>query len=345
MMTLKEIEMAAAALGNQGRAGISLADATRRMSRLQKKHSEFWTALAINISEGRRISEYLDGVWPDAVVSAVKSGEISGKLNEVFARIEETTALQRKVNGMMYKMTYPVVLGLSGVAVFLFFMTQVLPSLSQSLGTGKHGFVFELSEWMTKTMKEDWLTVTIATIVIVVSIVGWLRSAKNRSQIVALMLKTPILGDALRNLYFGLWSYYMALVDASGSIPLVDGLVMTSAVLPEPLRPGLILVAEEVVARGMSSAVDPDKQSLGDPRCAWPFYVSNAFIIAEQTGSLEAELLRAAPSMIKEGTEKLDVALGIANMIALAFAGIFIAGPIMAYYIQLGEALQGAMKG
>jgi type II secretory pathway component PulF len=345
MMTLKEIEMGAAALGNQGRAGIPLADATRRMRRLQKKHAEFWNSTASGIENGHRISEYLTGMWPEAVVNAVRAGEESGKLNEVFNRIEETTALQRQINGLVFKLMYPVVLMLSGIVVFIFFMTQVLPSLSQSLGTGNHGFVFDLSTWMTATMNNYWLSILIGMGVSIFAVIAWLKVPDNRESIAAMALTIPVLGDALRNLYFGLWSHYMALVDVSGSIPLVDGLLITSTVLPRALRPGLELMSAEIVARGMSNASDPEKQVSGDPRCDWPFYVGNAFVIAEQTGVLEVELLRAAPEMIKDGTSKLNFSIDIGNIIALAFAGLFIAGPIMAYYMQLGAALSGAMKG
>lgn len=345
MMNLKDIEMAAAALGNQGSAGIPLADATKRMRRLQKKHGDFWTKVSQGIEGGHRISEYLIGVWPEAIVNAVIAGETSGKLNEVFNRIEETTALQRKINAMVYKLIYPIGLGLAGFCVFIFFMTQVIPSLSASLGVGNQGFVFELSKWMSYTLKNHWISILVGCVVIGFLVYLWLSDAGNRAALVNVILGIPVVGSALRNLYFGLWSHYMGLVDASGSIPLTDGLIMTSAVLPVPLRAGLVLMSEEVVARGMSNASDPEKQKAGDPRCDWPFYVGNAFVIAEQTGSLEAELSRAAPAMIKDGTAQLNFVVDIGNILALCLAGVFVAGPIVAYYVQLGAALTGAMRG
>lgn len=344
-MSLKEVQLAAAALGNQTKAGLPLADATKRMRRLQKKYDAFWGEVSLGIDNGNYLSKYVDQVWPEAVVNAIKAGEQSGNLDEIFYRIETTIKIQREVNAMVMQLLYPAFFMLSGIGVFIFFMLKVIPSLTKSLGIGTQGFVFELSAFLTKLLEENWLVCIVVFVVTGLMTYNWLKDADNRAKITKMLVTAPIIGEALRSLYFGIWAHYMALVSASGSIDLDDGLILTSYTLPKPLRAGLVLMANEVITRGIVVSCDPDKQPPGDPRILWPFYVSNSFLVAETTGNLEDELLRAAPAMIEEGKATLDIALKIANAIALCIAGLLIAAPVMAYYSQLAVALQSAMKG
>lgn len=345
MMSTKNIQTAAAALGNQLKAGIPLSDATKRMARLQPKEAEFWVAAAKQLSSGHRITDQLKGVWPESLVNAVMAGEESGNLPEVFVRIEQTIEIQMKIQGMIWKLGYPVGLGLAGLGVFVFFMTQVLPALSQSLGSGDHGMVFQLSTWMTATLSQYWVAILSGFLITIFLLIAWLKQPDNRAMILDFFITLPVIGDALINLYFGLWAYYMALMDSAGGIPITTSLEMTSSVLPLSLQAGVKQMASEVVRRGLADAADPEKQKESDPRRNWPFYISNSFIVAQQTGLLDAELMRVAPALLKDGIGKLEKALQFANIIALVISALFIVGPLMAYYMQLGAALQSAMHG
>jgi type II secretory pathway component PulF len=345
MMSLREIEVACGALGNQGQAGIPLSESVRRMARIQVKYKGLWGDVAFGVSEGKRFSEFFDEVCPEAIVNAVKAGELSGKLYEVFIRIEETTALQSEIRGLLYKLISPVLLVLGGVVLFFGFMLEVLPQLAKSLGSGSKGLVFEVSQWMSEFFTENWLVCVSSLCVFLCLIFFWLRDEENRALILGFLLSIPVLGDALKNIYFGLWAYYMALMDASGSIALVDELTLTLDILPIPLRAGVRLMADEVVSRGIANSADGEKQDDDDPRRGWPFYITTAFIVAEQTGDLNKSLLKAAPIMIKDGTKLLTFSLKIANNLALVLAGVMITVPLVAYYLQLAASLTGALSG
>ncbi|MQA40764.1 type II secretion system F family protein [Rugamonas aquatica] len=345
MMNLKEIQAAAAALGNQLSAGVPVLAATERMARFQPAYAAFWREVAQGASAGQTLSSFLGRVWPATLVSVVRAGEESGTLPVVLERIEATVELQREMYKLMSELAYPVGFGALGLAVFVFFMVKVIPALSSSLGVGNHGFVFELSTWMSGMVAQHWLGMLLGGGGLAGAAAYWLSQADNRSKVADLMLNAPVVGDALRHIAFGIWAHYMALMDATGSIPVTEGLDMTSAALPPSLREGMRRMSVEAVVRGLGDAADPDRQPDGDSRRTWPFYIGNAFLIAEETGRLDVELLRAARAMLKHGKEKLKVALWFANVIALFVSAVLIVGPLAAYYIQLGIALADAMKG
>lgn len=345
MMNLKEIQAAAAALGNQLSAGVPVLAATERMARFQPAYATFWQEVAQGAASGQTLSSFLSREWPETLVNVVRAGEESGTLPQVLERIEATVELQREMYKLMGELAYPLGFGALGLLVFVFFMVKVIPALSGSLGVGNHGLVFDLSTWMSQIAQQHWLSILLGLTAGVATIVYWLAQASNRSKLADLLLRAPVIGDALRHITFGVWAHYMALIDATGSIPVTEGLQLTSTMLPPSLGEGMRRMSAEAVSRGLGDAADPDRQAPGDSRAAWPFYIGNAFLIAEETGRLDVELLRAAQAMLKHGKARLKVALWFSNVIALFVSAVLIVGPLAAYYIQLGTALADAMKG
>jgi len=345
-MNLKEIAASAAALGNQIKAGIPVDQALRRLAVMQPSYEEFWTQASIAVQSGRPLSDSLAEVWPRALVSAVKAGERSGKLDEVFGRIEETIELQLSLRSALAKLAYPVGMGVAGLAVFLGFMIFVLPSLAKSLDTKSRSFIFELSTWISGFAHENWVSVVVGLGVGIVALVSWLRTEGARSFILEVLLGIPLIKDALRDMYFGLWANYMAMMFAAG-IATTEGLIITSEILPAGLKESVRVFEQDLSVnnRTMSDAADPAKQPPDDPRTVWwPFYIANAFIAAEQTGDLDKELLRVAPSLIKDGVKMLNQVIAVANAIALAVSAFLIVSPLAAYYMEIFSAVRQAIR-
>lgn len=343
-MNLKEIRASAAALGNQLAAGIPIYQAVGRLAQLQPAHAEFWTRSAMSVQSGAPISDSLSSVWPITLVNSVKAGERSGKLDGVFVRIEETTALQEEMRGAMMKLVYPFLMGLAGICVFIGFMVFVLPTLAKSLNTKSSGFVFQLSTWMATFAEQNWMIVVGGLVAAVVILTTWLRTPESKVIILDWWLTVPIVRDALRDLYFGLWANYMAMTVTAG-ITTLEALKLTGAILPTVMRDSVLAFEKDLSVnnRRMAEAADPAKQNPGDPRATWwPFYIANAFIVAEQTGEIDRELGRIAPSLIKEGVTTLNYTIAIANAVAIAISGMLIVAPLAAYYTEIFSAIQQA---
>ncbi|TRZ66929.1 MAG: hypothetical protein D4S02_05985 [Rhodocyclaceae bacterium] len=345
-MKLREIRESAAALGNQLAAGIPIDQAVGRLAQLHPAHAEFWSHAVISVQSGAPLSASLEQEWPMSLVNAVRAGERSGKVEDVFLRIEETTQLQEELRDTMLKLIYPVSMGIGGVLVFIGFMVFVLPRLSKSLGGNSTSLVFALSNWMADFADRNWMLVLAGIAVGVVSLVSWLRTSEARRVILDWCLGVPVVKDALRDLHFGLWANYVAMLSSAG-IAIYDALKMTAPMLPSVLRECVLNFEQDMSLhnRRMSEAADPAKQSPGDPRIAWwPFYIANAFIIAETTGTVDKELRRVAPSLVREGVQKLNYSISFANVVSMAFAGFLIVAPLAAYYSEIFSAIQHAHR-
>ena len=340
MMSRAEISVAASAMANQLRAGIPINKAFGQIGRLQPKHQAFWAQARTSLERGARTSDVLADVWPDSLVTALKAGEQAGKLNEVFAEIERTIEIENTVLSMVRKLAYPLGLTFTGFLVFCGFMAFVLPGIGKAVPQKDKGMIFHLAELFEMVLKNYWWAVMLVFAGVAYAIYSWLSTPSGRRELLDAVVRVPLLHDAMRDLYFGLWANQMALMSNAG-ISTVAALEITSSTLPKHFQDGVLALKFDISLnnRNMADAVDPDKQEPDDPRLDFPFYITNAFMVAEQTGEVDRELLRVAPSLLSDGMKRMGKIISLANMGATVLAAFFITAPLGAYYTQVFTGL------
>jgi type II secretory pathway component PulF len=336
-----EIEVAAAALANQLKAGIPVKEAVLRMSRLQPSQADVWVSAATSLSRGGRLSDMLAEYWPAEYVASVKAGEESNSLPDVFSRISVAIQLKAQVMKTFSKLIGPVGSFLMGFGVFMFFMVAVIPKLQASLGGGEQSWVFGASNFLHKLVTGYWPLLVVGIAGGVLGSAYWLKQQENREKVLTLADRVPRLGPALKKLFFGTWAYNVALMDAAG-LSIKQQLLFSVKTLPEVYQEGVLLMAEEVDKRGRADSADPDKQAEDDPRRAWPYYISAAFMNAHETGRIDLEFERVAPILVEEGLKEITKFTSIVDMFAKVASAGMIALPMMAYFTQLSGALTKA---
>ena len=346
-MRLREIGTVAAALGNQLAAGLPMDQAVSRMPRLQPNYAEFWMGTLREIQSGEPLSASLRAVWPRSIVAAVVAGEHSGRLENVFARIDATLEQQLRLRASLMRLAYPGAMALAGLAVFVGFMVFVLPPLAKSLGRkGPQGAVFQLSSWLSEVVHEHWFLLACALAAGVWAAASWLRTEAGREALLEWGLQIPVLREALRDIFFGVWAHYMATMVSAG-IPTIEAARLTARILPHDLRQSVLAFERDLAVNNktLADAADQAKLPSDDPRAVWwPFYISNALVVAEHTQEIDRELLRVAPSLLKEGERTLDRSIALANVVALALAAAMIVAPLAAYYIEIFAAIRHAAQ-
>lgn len=344
MHTLTDIESACSALANQLAAGIKLKEAVGRLSKLQPKNAEFWSSCAEQLSRGIRLSVCLNEVWPENIVSAVKAGEESNSLQEVFSQSSKALRVGFEIKKVYSKLVSPLIAFLAGIGMFLFFMIFVIPKLQASLGGAETSLVFKLSAALHYGFTEYWLIIAIITAGLLFSFIAWIRTQEAIDFLVEQANKIPVLGPGLREMYFGLWAYQIAVLDASGLSTKMQ-LILSVKTLPLCFREGVEKMAAEVEKRGIADSSDPEKQEDTDPRKEWPFYIAAAYMTAHETGRIDLEMQRCAPILIEEGVKKITKFVAGADLFAKVSAAVMIAVPLLAYFSQMANSLTKAFSG
>lgn len=344
-MRSSDIITASAALGSQLAAGISVQDALGRMPQLQRHLEHVWEPIADAVRDGSPLSRELRGVWPDDIVSAVCAAELSGTLPEVFRCIEDTFTMQRRISALAGQVVLPLMIILGAIAAFIFYMIKVIPGIARIARPGSldDNTVFRLSTLIIDIYENHWFMALLVVGGAIIA-VGYLLSLGSVRTLIQKQLdRIPLLGDAMRQLAFGLWANYLAIVDSAGGIDMPTKLRLTLPVLPGAYRKGVHLVANEVVQRGLRDAVEPAKQPKRDPRRKWPFYITVAFLLAAEHGDLAKELNRAAPPMLEDGFKKAQRVFIIVNIAAMILAATMIAIPVVTMYTTISSVIGGNM--
>lgn len=339
----KKIEAAASALGNQLAAGIPLREAAGRMARLQPEYAELWREIEDVLSRGGRLSAQLTDIWPEGIVAAILAGEESGTLEEVFRRTAKSLEVSEQVKKIFSKLLSPLTAFGAGFGVFMFFMIGVIPRLQQNLGGSEASIVFKLSTWMHSVAVNGWPIILGGIGVAVFMLVQWFKTPGSLDACIAFGNRQPKLGAALRSLYFGMWAYQLAMLDAAG-LPVKQQLLLSAKTLPECYRQGVLNMAAEVEKRGIADSGDPDKQPADDPRQEWPFYIVTAFVTAHETGRVDQEMQRCAPILVDEGLKQITGVLAVADLMAKLAASVMIGLPLMAYFSQMASSLTKAFS-
>jgi type II secretory pathway component PulF len=338
-----DIRIAAGALETQLAAGVNVRTAVLRMKDLQKKHARTWAGVSAHIESGGSLSEALVNVWPESVLAAVQAGERSGKVSEVMGHIDEALGVMDEVRKVLMTLLYPAMIILAGIGVFLFFMVVVVPTLTRGNAKAAEASpVIAVSQWMAKVATENGMLIGITVAGAIISIIGFFMVPSNRESVLAFIDEIPGLGPAVRSMWFGAWSYQMAMLDRAGSIPVPEALRLSAGMLPEIYRSGLLMMADEAGRAGLANAATADPEDVTDPRSKWPFYITMCFQMAHSTGNLGDKLIKFAPALIKEGTRAIGAAAKTFQVAALMISGMLVSIPMVGYFTAIAGALKKA---
>lgn len=335
-MNLKEIKASASALASNFRGHIPMDEAVRTMVAVQPKYEEYWSDVERSVVAGNPLSQSLPTIWPDALVGAVKAGEESGKMEEVFAHITKATEIQLQLRKLLMKLTYPAGIGLAGVLVFILIMVLVAPNTARSFRAQDSNGITQLAFAMEAVFKPYWMMILAGVAVASVLAFKWATSEEGKGALTEIALQVPYLGPGLRDMYFGLWAEYMAMMSAAG-ITTDRAILLTVDLMPVSLRDGLVAFERDISVNNLSleQAANVGALRADDPRQEWPLFIRRAFIVGDRAGDLDGEMQRIAPELIQQGVAKISVSIELGNVGATVLAGLLAASSFAGIYAPI----------
>lgn len=343
MMSQSEIEQAATVIGDHISAGLLLQQAIARMPKFQKKYEKLWEQIAFSIAQGNTLSENLNGIWPKSFVTAIRSGEQSGKLEEVFSQIIDALDVNKKINKAFSKLIYPVTLIPVGFGVSIFIMVYPIPALFSSLVmdqdefTGMTNFLFKLSEILSDLVLDKsplFIGMILSFIFLCLYII---KNPNTKTFILNLSLKIPFVNRYVKHLVFAKWCYYVGLLSSTGDFDVDKIFIAPIEMLPSKLHEGVKRAASEVRAKGLGECIGSD--SPDDPRSEWPFFVKQALLLADATGKIDESMFKISQVLLRTGLRGIYIVGETARYICMIVAGFVAALPMIIFYAQYGAIL------
>lgn len=222
-------------------------------------------------------------VFTDFFVSMIKSGETSGKLDEVLEYLadqeEKDYDLISKIKGAMI---YPIFIMSGLVVVGIAMMIFVIPQLTSMLTAS--GAALPISTRIligsSEVMRNYWWALLIAAVAIGAGLKYGLATPAGKNLADHFKIKLPVFGTLFKKIYLVRFTQSLATL-VVGGVPLTDALKIVSEVVGNEAYKSLIDQTIKEVEDGNSVAVVFLQSDIV------PKMVSNMLAVGEKTGRLD----------------------------------------------------------
>ncbi len=330
-------------LGTMLGAGISLARAlsiAARAETIGEYERSVYQELLRSVRQGVSLSDSMDamgGVFPELLINMFRTAEIGGSMDKVAMRMavyyEKQYRLNKKVSGAM---TYPAILLVLIVLVFIFIVSYILPqfqSLFDRMGElpATTRFLIGLSD----AFKNNGAAIVVWAAFIVVCLIGLCRLKPVRLALDRLRVHFPVSGKLRRVIYTARFARTLCSLYTSG-LPIVSALTIGcrtigNTYIEKQFDRVIALVRGGTPLSQALLGVDGFVRKLAD-----------SVMVGEETGSLDGMLESTADTMEYESemaltrlVTLLEPVLIILMAAIIGFVMVSVMLPIFQYYSSI----------
>lgn len=306
-------------------AGLTLIDSLDIIRKQTKKKS--LTNLIVDIDkslrEGSNFSQAIakyPKLFSHFYVALVKSGEASGKLDVVLAKLaknlEDSRTFKKKIRNALI---YPIVIVLAMIGMIFVLLTFVVPKLLELY----EEFDVELPS-TTKALitissffESYWIFILIGFIGFLVLMSRLFRSKKGQKVYSKVSLKLPVLGKVIENASLVDTTRTLAILITSG-VSIIDSLEIVTEVSNNHVYQNAFRTIVHRVSKGFSLG-----QSMANEN-VFPETLIQMVIVGEQTGHLDETLSKISDYYQSEAELAIKGLLTLVEPMIIAVLGIVV---------------------
>lgn len=320
-------------------AGIPLVEALKVLL-LQTRSLPVRTALTEiihDIESGLSFSSAIDrqpNLFSKIYVAVCRSGEISGRLEEVLLQladnIEKENSMAGKIKGAMI---YPVFIITAMIGVAMLMMVRVMPQLRAIFSESNLELplttrvLLATSDFMVKY----WWLVVILMIGSVIGLAWYIKTPAGTLILNHLQVRMPAnLGE---DLYMSRFTRTMSMLVKAG-LPIIQALDITSQVMNNKIYQASLVQAEADVGRGLPLSVTLSQNRF------YPKIVTQMILVGEQTGRLDQLLEKLAVYYENELDTKVKGIAALIEPLIIVILGIGVAFLVIAVLMPIYNLTQ-----
>lgn len=284
--------------------------------------------------EGRRLADAMarqPASFPPLYRAMVAAGETTGSLTTILARLADLLERQAEVRGkLIAALAYPIVLAVVAIGVVAALMIFVVPRVvEQFTDTGQQLPFLTRAVIAISGFAANWWW--LIALLMVAAAFGWataMRRPAFKARVDARLLRLPLFGRLLRDLYAARFARTLATM-VSSRLPLVDGLRLTLPTIRNAALAGATAaIVDQVRAGGSLSA------ALRDAGVFPPLLVYMT-ASGESAGRLEVMLERAADYLEREFDRFTAASMALLEPVIIVLMGSCVALIILAILLPI----------
>jgi type IV pilus assembly protein PilC len=276
-----------------------------------------WKEIHDLVIDGMSLSDAMarsPETFPRVYVAMVEAGETGGFLDVVLAQIADFQSREKELKGkVMTALMYPAILLILALGVLIFLLVFFIPRFQLVF----QGFNAELPlitrmiVAVSDAVRNYGLFIGAAGVVAFISLRSWFRSEAGRRAWEGYILRVPTIGPLLAQFAMARFCRMLGTLLGAG-VPLVNALNVARR-----------SIGNQILVDAVSDSIDRVKegkalgQSLAQNRDLFPGAVVEMISVAEESGKLDAELLRIANVTEGDLDRQLKAVVALAEPIML----------------------------
>ena len=283
-----------------------------------------WKEVHDHVVDGMSLADAMaksPETFPKVYVAMVEAGETGGFLDVVLNQIADFQAREKEMRGkVMAALLYPLILLVLALGVVIFLLTFFIPRF-QTLFTGFGADLPVLTQiivGISNVVRSYGLLVLVVVVMAVFLTRAWIISPSGRRAWEGLLLKLPVIGNLVAQFAMARFCRMLGTLLGAG-VPLINGLNVARR-----------SIGNQILVDAVSNSIDLVKEgkalgtSLGECRTLFPGSVLEMISVAEESGKLDAELVRLANVTEGDLDRQLKTAVAMAEPLMLFLIAGFI---------------------
>jgi len=259
--------------------------------------------------------------FPRVYTAMVEAGETGGFLDVVLSQIADFQAREKEMRGkVMTALLYPCILLVLALGVLIFLLTFFIPKF-QTLFTGfgaKLPMLTQIIVGTSEVVRAYGLLVAVVVVVGVFLARAWIVSPVGRRTWEGLILRVPAVGSLVAQFAMARFCRMLGTLLGAG-VPLINSLNVARRSIGNQILVDAVSTSIDLVKEGKPLGV-----SLSECRTLFPGSVLEMISVAEESGKLDAELVRLATVTEGDLDRQLKTAVALAEPLMLFFIASFI---------------------
>lgn len=299
-------------------------------------------SLAGAVRDGRSLSEALSAhpaAFPPLYISMVRAGEVGGALEQALGRLAELGEYEAELKSKVVSAAaYPLVVLTVAFGMTIFLMTYVIPKLS--LVFIESGQLLPLPTrillGISTVVTQWWWACGAAVIVLGFGLRQWHASPGGKAVMDRLLMSLPGIGALMRKLETARFTRSLGSMVSQG-VPVLQALEVVSHNVSNMMLRRAVIGIEEAVRDGSSIAAALTASG------EFPMFVSNMVAIGEESGTVDAALLKVSSAYEREVDRTIRTLTTILEPLLLIIVGgivMFIVLAMLLPVFQIGLVVQ-----
>jgi len=280
-------------------------------------------------------------VFSSFMVNMVRVGEMTGRLDEVFLRLYDFFAFEKKMSDdIRAALRYPMFVMIALAAAMFIVNIFVVPAFAKMFASFKTELplMTRILIGTSDAFVAYWWLMLIAIIAAAAGFRLYTASPKGRYSWDWLKLKLPVVGSLIHKATLARFSRSFALAGKSG-VPIVQGLALVAEVVDNAYLESRILQMRDGIERGESILRTAVATGVFDP------VVLQMVAVGEETGEIDDLMGEIADMYEREVTIEVEGLTAKIEPILLVFMGILVLVLALGVFLPMWDMASAARGG